>query len=247
MVSTAASASSVSKRYGSGENTVHALRDVSINIAAGQLTAIMGPSGSGKSTLMHLLAGLDSASDGRILVGNTDITRMNDAELTLLRRRRIGFIFQAFNLVPSLSVWDNITLPAALDGRRLSRAEMAHLEELVRSLGIWEQRLRAPHEVSGGQQQRVAIARALGMSPELIFADEPTGNLDSRSGREVLRLLRSACDDHGATVAMVTHDPGAASIADRIVFIADGRIVDDVPGASAEDIAQRMISIEAAR
>ena len=236
----------LSKSYGTERTKVDALRDVSLGIRRGEFTAIMGPSGSGKSTLMHIMAGLDSPSGGRVWLGDAEIGSMDDAQLTLLRRRRIGFVFQSFNLVPTLDVEGNLLLPFELDGRRPTTRERDWLDELEHSLGL-EGRLRhRPHELSGGQQQRVAIARALGTRPELVFADEPTGNLDSRTGREVLELLRSAVTNYGQSIAMVTHDPIAASYADRVVFLADGQVVEDKPRSDAATISQFMLSMEAA-
>ncbi|MDF2442750.1 MAG: putative transport system ATP-binding protein, partial [Subtercola sp.] len=229
--SIAARGTGVSKVYGTGDSATTALDSIDLEIHGGTLTAIMGPSGSGKSTLMHVFAGLDSATSGTILIGDTDITHLDDNALTLLRRRSLGFVFQAFNLVPTLSVLGNVTLPFELDGRRPGAGELAWIRELLGRLGIGMLEARRPHELSGGQQQRVAIARALAMRPQLIFADEPTGNLDSRSSREVLGLLRDLTREYDQTVVLVTHDPVAASHADRVVFIADGRIARDV-GAS---------------
>jgi putative ABC transport system ATP-binding protein len=232
------------KSYGAEHSTVHALRGVSLGIRRGEFTAIMGPSGSGKSTLMHIMAGLDAPSRGRVWVGDTEIGGLDDDALTVLRRRRIGFVFQSFNLVPTLDVAGNILLPFELDGRRPSARESERVERLVERLGLADRLTHRPHELSGGQQQRVAIARALATRPELIFADEPTGNLDSRTGREVLAVLRSATRDEGQSIAMVTHDPVAASFADRIVFLGDGRLVDDRAAMSAPDIARFMLELD---
>jgi putative ABC transport system ATP-binding protein len=234
----------LSKSYGSGTNTVTALDDVSIGLRQGQFTAIMGPSGSGKSTLMHIMAGLDTASSGRAWLGSTEITGLADAELTVLRRRRVGFVFQAFNLVPTLDVRANIRLPFELDGRRPSADETAWTERLIDSLGLRDRLTHRPHELSGGQQQRVAIARALAARPDLVFADEPTGNLDSRTSREVLSLLSAASTEYGQGIAMVTHDPIAASYADRILFLADGRVVEERERSTAEEISTFMLGIE---
>jgi putative ABC transport system ATP-binding protein len=234
------------KRYGQGAGTVTALHDISLGLRRGEFTAIMGPSGSGKSTLMHIMAGLDSPSTGRAWLGDTDITELSDSALTLLRRRRIGFVFQSFNLVPTLDVQGNVLLPFELDGRRPSRDEQAWIDELIDTLGLGARLRHRPHELSGGQQQRVAIARALATRPDLVFADEPTGNLDSRTGREVLGLLATASSRYGQSIAMVTHDPVAASHADRILFLADGRIVRDAPRSSAEEISSFMLSMEVA-
>ncbi|WP_157156356.1 ABC transporter ATP-binding protein [Diaminobutyricimonas sp. LJ205] len=240
----AARVTNLTKTYGEGTGRVDALRDVSLGIRRGEFTAIMGPSGSGKSTLMHIMAGLDTATSGQVFLGDTDITRLGDSQLTLLRRRRIGFVFQAFNLVPTLDVAGNITLPFELDGRKPSVSERVWIDELVQSLGLSERMRHRPHELSGGQQQRVAIARALAGRPDLLFADEPTGNLDSRTGREVLALLAAACTQYGQSIAMVTHDPIAASYADRILVLADGRVVADRPRSSAEEISSLMLNME---
>jgi putative ABC transport system ATP-binding protein len=204
----------------------------------------MGPSGSGKSTLMHVMAGLDSPTSGKAWIGDTEITGLGDVELTILRRRRVGFVFQAFNLVPTLDAQANILLPFDLDGRRPSAIEKARIDDLIESLGLAGRLRHRPHELSGGQQQRVAIARALATGPDLVFADEPTGNLDSRSGREVLALLQTASREHGQSIAMVTHDPIAASHADRVLFLGDGRIVADKPRQSAEEISAYMLAAE---
>ena len=236
----------VGKYYGEGTQRVAALADVSIGIRRGKFTAIMGPSGSGKSTLMHLMAGLDSPTSGRVWLGDADITGLGDAELTKLRRRRIGFVFQSFNLVPTLDVMGNLQLPFALDGRKPSREEQERIDSLVKYLGLTQRVDHRPHELSGGQQQRVAIARALATRPEIIFADEPTGALDSRTSREVLLLLRSAVTESGQSIAMVTHDPVAASYADRILFLADGKIVKDAGAMTAEQISATMLNLEAA-
>ena len=232
------------KSYGAGPGSVHALDDVSIGIRAGQFTAIMGPSGSGKSTLMHVMAGLDSVSAGRVWLGDTEITALGDAQLTVLRRRRVGFVFQSFNLVPTLDVSGNILLPFELDGRKPSADEREWIDHLIDSLGLGNRLTHRPHELSGGQQQRVAIARALGTRPDLIFADEPTGNLDSRTGREVLALLAAASVSYGQSIAMVTHDPIAASYADRIIFLADGRVADERGRSTPEEISSYMLGME---
>jgi putative ABC transport system ATP-binding protein len=237
---------SLGKRYGDGPGAVTALDDVSLGLRRGEFTAIMGPSGSGKSTLMHIMAGLDSPSSGRVWLGDTDITELPDSALTVLRRRRIGFVFQSFNLVPTLDVRGNVMLPFELDGRRPSRDEQEWIDELIDALGLRSRIGHRPHELSGGQQQRVAIARALATRPDLVFADEPTGNLDSRTGREVLGLLASASARYGQSIAMVTHDPLAASHADRILFLADGRIVRDAARSTPEEISAFMLSMEVA-
>jgi len=240
----AARVQNLTKTYGSGESGVRALDSVSVGIRRGEFTAIMGPSGSGKSTLMHIMAGLDAPTSGRVWIGDTEITGLSDLELTILRRRRVGFVFQSFNLVPTLDALGNILLPFDLDGRRPSAIERARIDGLVESLGISGRLRHRPHELSGGQQQRVAIARALATAPDLLFADEPTGNLDSRSSREVLALLASASREHGQSIAMVTHDPVAAAYADRVVFLGDGRIVADKPRQTAEQISAHMLAAE---
>jgi len=237
--------SDLTKSYGSTDSSVTALSGVSIGIRRGQFTAIMGPSGSGKSTLMHIMAGLDSPTSGNVWLGDTEITGLGDAALTILRRRRIGFVFQSFNLVPTLDVMGNIMLPFELDGRKATESEGAWIDELVTGLGLVDRLSHRPHELSGGQQQRVAIARALGTRPDLVFADEPTGNLDSRTSREVLSLLAAASRDYGQSIAMVTHDPIAASYADRILFLADGVVVEDRAKSSPEEISSFMLGMEA--
>ena len=239
----AASVAHITKTYGSGDGTVTALDNVSVGIRRGEFTAIMGPSGSGKSTLMHIMAGLDAPTSGQAWIGDSEITGLGDRDLTLLRRRKAGFIFQAFNLVPTLDVKANILLPFDLDGRRPDPHELRRVQDLVEQLGLGRRLTHRPHELSGGQQQRVAIARALAAAPELIFADEPTGNLDSRTGRDVLRILREASDT-GQSIAMVTHDPVAASFADRVLFLGDGRIVADKPRQSPEQISAHMLRLE---
>ena len=236
----------LTKTYGSGEGEVRALDNVSVGVRRGQFTAIMGPSGSGKSTLMHIMAGLDAPTGGSVFIGDTDITQMNDRDLTILRRRRVGFIFQSFNLVPTLDVKGNILLPFDLDGRKPSALERARIDGLIESLGLGNRLTHRPHQLSGGQQQRVAIARALATAPDLVFADEPTGNLDSRSGREVLSLLAAASAEHGQSIAMVTHDPVAASHADRVLFLGDGRLVADKTRQTPEQISTYMLSAEVA-
>jgi putative ABC transport system ATP-binding protein len=234
------------KSYGTGAGRIDALAGVTIGIERGRFTAIMGPSGSGKSTLMHVMAGLDTPTTGRAWLGDTEITSLDDTQLTLLRRRRIGFVFQSFNLVPTLDIEGNILLPFELDGRKPNTEERAWINRLIASLGLTDRLAHRPHELSGGQQQRVAIARALGTRPDLVFADEPTGNLDSRTGREVLSLLAAASADFGQSIAMVTHDPIAASYADRILFLADGHVVEDLPRSSAEEISRYMLGMERA-
>lgn len=227
------------KDYGEGEGVVHALRDVNVSFDRGRFTAIMGPSGSGKSTLMHTLAGLDSATSGRILFDGADLTRMNDRQLTLLRRDRIGFIFQSFNLLPMFSAEANILMPLILAGRK---PDMRWFDLLVDTLGLGARLGHRPAELSGGQQQRVAIARALIAKPKLVFADEPTGNLDSVSSAEVLGFLRRSVDELGATIIMVTHDAVAASYADRAIVFADGRIVADEAHPTAERMNQLLMA-----
>ncbi|MEU6544899.1 MULTISPECIES: ABC transporter ATP-binding protein [unclassified Streptomyces] len=233
----AARARGLTKAYGSGETAVLALDAVDVDIARGRFTAVMGPSGSGKSTLMHCLAGLDDVSAGRVWLGDTEITGLKDRELTRLRRDRIGFMFQSFNLIPTLTAAENITLPMDIAGRRPDEAWLA---QVVDTLGLRDRLRHRPSQLSGGQQQRVACARALASRPELIFADEPTGNLDSRAGLEVLGFLREAVDRLGQTVVMVTHDPGAAAHADLVLFLGDGRIVDEMRRPTAEAVLERM-------
>ena len=243
-IESVAGVANLGKYYGSGDQRVVALHDVSVGIGRGQFTAIMGPSGSGKSTLMHVMAGLDTPSTGQVWLGGEEISGLGDAELTKLRRRRIGFIFQSFNLVPTLDVRGNIMLPFQLDGKKPSLQEMAWIDALLGQLGLSERLGHRPHELSGGQQQRVAIARALATKPDVIFADEPTGALDSRTGREVLNLLRSAVTNSGQSIVMVTHDPIAASYADRIVFLGDGQVVADRGSMTPEQISATMLGLE---
>ena len=233
----AARAVGATKVYGAGATAVAALDEVSVDVPAHRFTAIMGPSGSGKSTLMHCLAGLDTLTDGQVFVGDVDLGTLSDRDLTLLRRDRIGFVFQAFNLVPTLSARENIVLPARLAGRR---PDQAWLDEVVATVRLGDRLAHRPSELSGGQQQRVAIARALAGRPQVTFADEPTGNLDSRSGAELLGFLRRAVDGMGQTVVMVTHDPLAAANADSVLFLADGRIVDRIDQPTAERVLERM-------
>jgi putative ABC transport system ATP-binding protein len=230
-------ASGLVRRYGEGSTSVEALGGVTLGIEAGRMTAIMGPSGSGKSTLMHLLAGLDIPTEGSVHVDGIDITKLSEKELTLLRRETIGFVFQFFNLLPMLTAEENITLPLAIAGRK---PDSAWLEGLLENVGIADRRNHRPAELSGGQQQRVAVARALITRPKVLFADEPTGNLDSSSSKEVLALLRRAVDEWGQTIVMVTHDAGAAAMADRILFIADGRIVRDLEESTAAEVLAAM-------
>ena len=225
------------KVYGRGDTAVHALDGVTLALPAGRFTAIMGPSGSGKSTLMHCLAGLDTLSSGRVFVGDADLGRMSERELTRLRRDRIGFVFQAFNLLPMLTARENITLPMDLAGRKPDRR---WVDAVINTVGLRFRLKHRPSELSGGQQQRVAVARALAGRPQVIFADEPTGNLDSRSGGEILAFMRRAVDELGQTIVMVTHDPVAAAYADGVVFLADGRIVDRMTAPTAERVLERL-------
>jgi putative ABC transport system ATP-binding protein len=234
------------KVYSQGETSVVALDGVDVTFPRGRFSAIMGPSGSGKSTLLHCLAGLDTATSGRVVVGGADLTGMGDDELTRLRRDRIGFVFQAFNLIPTLTALENITLPLEIAGRRPDKELLYKelLDAVTGAIGLTGRLHHKPAQLSGGQQQRVACARALASRPEIVFADEPTGNLDSRAGMDVLGFLRRAVDEIGQTVAMVTHDPIAASYADRVLFLADGRIVDELPQPSAERVLERMKHLE---
>jgi putative ABC transport system ATP-binding protein len=225
------------KVYGKGDTAVPALDGVTLALPAGRFTAIMGPSGSGKSTLMHCLAGLDTLSSGRVFVGDADLGRMSESELTRLRRDRIGFVFQAFNLLPMLTASENITLPMDLAGRKPDRR---WLDTVIDTVGLRSRLKHRPSELSGGQQQRVAVARALAGRPRVTFADEPTGNLDSRSGGEILAFMRRAVDELGQTIVMVTHDPVAAAYADGVVFLADGRIVDRMTAPTAERVLERL-------
>ncbi|WSF34272.1 ABC transporter ATP-binding protein [Streptomyces sp. NBC_01351] len=238
----AARARKLVKAYGSGETRVVALDDVDVDIMRGAFTAIMGPSGSGKSTLMHCLAGLDTVTSGQIFLDDTEVTGLKDKKLTQLRRDRIGFIFQAFNLLPTLNALENITLPMDIAGRK---PDAEWLNRVVETVGLAGRLKHRPTELSGGQQQRVAVARALAARPQIIFGDEPTGNLDSRAGAEVLGFLRRSVDELGQTIVMVTHDPVAASYADRVIFLADGRIVDEMYGPSADQVLDRMKDFDA--
>ncbi len=228
------------KVYGQGDAAVRALDGVSVGFAPGQFSAIMGPSGSGKSTLMHCMAGLDSITSGQVFVGDVELSSLNDKELTRLRRDRIGFIFQAYNLVPTLSAAENITLPMDIAGRK---PDQVWVDRLIDTVGLRQRLSHRPSELSGGQQQRVAAARALASRPSIVFADEPTGNLDSRSSAEVLEFLRKSVHEFDQTVVMVTHDPSAASYAERVVFLADGRIVDEMTSPTAEKVLDRMKSL----
>jgi putative ABC transport system ATP-binding protein len=231
----------LTRRFGAGETAVDALRGVSLEVPSGQLVAIMGPSGSGKSTLMHLLAGLDKPTSGTVEIAGAEITSLDDASLTLLRRRHIGFVFQFFNLLPMLTAEENVLLPETIAGTTPDRAWM---DELLNRTGIAERRTHRPSELSGGQQQRVAIARALVTKPTIVLADEPTGNLDSKTGGEILDLLRASVDDYGQTIVMVTHEGRAASIADRILFLADGLIVKELTDASAGEVLEVMSTLQ---
>ena len=235
---------SVSKTYGTGTARVAALADVSVDIRAGEFTAVMGPSGSGKSTFMNLAAGLDDPTSGEVWVAGQPLHRMDDDARTLLRRDHVGFVFQAFNLVPTLTAVENVLLPFELAGRRIGDDERAWIDTLVSALGLADRTAHRPSELSGGQQQRVAIARALASRPQIVVADEPTGNLDTRTSREVLALLRTASREYRQTIAMVSHDPVAASYADRILVIADGRIVGDHGRLTPQQISDLMISLE---
>ena len=233
----AARAANVSKSYGDGDAAVYALDDVSVSLAAGEFTAIMGPSGSGKSTLLHVLAGLDRPTSGEIYVGDTEITSLKDKALTLLRRDQIGFIFQSFNLLPTLTAAENIVLPIKIAGRK---PDAFWVQSIVETVGLSERLSHRPSQLSGGQQQRVAAARALASRPQIVFADEPTGALDSRSGAELLGFLRTAVKELGQTVVMVTHDASAAAYADRVLFLADGKIVDEMREPTADSVLDYM-------
>ena len=225
------------KVYGKGDAAVTALDHISVAFPKQQFTAIMGPSGSGKSTLLHCLVGLDSLTSGKIVIGSTELGTLSEKQLTLLRREKVGFIFQSYNLVPTLTAADNIVLPLAIAGRK---PDAAVLEQVVTTMRLGDRLSHRPNELSGGQQQRVAAARALVSKPDIIFADEPTGNLDSRSGAELLSFLRSAVDDAGQTIVMVTHDPGAAARADRVVFLADGKVVREMAHPTTDAILEYM-------
>ena len=236
-VNYAARAVKVSKIYGEGDAAVRALDSVSVGFPKGRFTAIMGPSGSGKSTLMHCLAGLDVVTSGNVYLGQTDLSVLDDKRLTQLRRDQVGFIFQAFNLLPTLTALENITLPLDLAGKK---PDQAWLDAVVQTVGLGGRLAHRPGELSGGQQQRVAVARALVARPEIVFADEPTGNLDSRAGAEILAFMWQAARELGQTIVMVTHDPVAASYAGRVVFLNDGRVVDQMAEATAERVLDRM-------
>ncbi|WP_327043497.1 ABC transporter ATP-binding protein [Microbispora sp. NBC_01189] len=236
----AALARDVVKIYGRGDTAVRALDGATLSIPAGRFTAVMGPSGSGKSTLMHALAGLDTVDEGQVLIGDTDLAGLSERQRTLLRREHVGFVFQSFNLVPTLTAAENIELPLTLAGRR---ADQGWIDELVEMLGLADRLLHRPAELSGGQQQRVAVARALAARPRIVFADEPTGNLDSRAGEALLGFLRHAAHELGQTIVMVTHDATAAAYADRVVFLADGRVVGELPGPTVPEILSRMAGL----
>jgi len=232
----AASALDAVKVYGRGDSEVRALDGITVSFASGELTAIMGPSGSGKSTLMHCLAGLDALTSGAVFIGDLSLARLNDKQLTELRRSKIGFVFQAYNLVPTLTAEENIVLPLMLGGET---GDAEWIDEVVATVGLADRLSHRPSELSGGQQQRVAVARAMAGQPDIIFADEPTGNLDSHTSAEILDFLRRAVREYGQTIVMVTHDPNAASYADRVVFLGDGRIVDEMVRPTAESIIDR--------
>jgi putative ABC transport system ATP-binding protein len=237
----AARAVGLSKVYGEGDAAVRALDDVSVEFERARYTAIMGPSGSGKSTLLHCMAGLDTPTSGQVFIGDVDLTMLSEKALTLLRRRSVGFVFQAYNLVPTLTASENITLPLDIAGEETDKA---WFDEVVDTVGIRDRLSHRPAELSGGQQQRVAGARALVSRPEIVFADEPTGNLDSKASQEILTFLQSAVKDHGQTIVMVTHDASAASFADRIVFLGDGRVVDEMMEPTTDRILDRLKSLE---
>ncbi len=241
-VGVAARAVDASKVYGSGEAEVRALNNISVAFQTARLTAIMGPSGSGKSTLLHCMAGLDRLTSGQIFLGDVEISRANEKELTLIRRDKLGFIFQAYNLIPTLNALENMTLPMSLAG---TKPDPAWLDTIVQTVRLGDRLKHRPSELSGGQQQRVAVGRALLSRPEIVFADEPTGNLDSRSGAEILTFMRKAVDDLGQTIVMVTHDPIAAGYADRVVFLADGAIVDELADPNADSVLDKMKSLGA--
>jgi putative ABC transport system ATP-binding protein len=236
----AVSAVDITRRYGSDNSAVDALAGVSIDVPNGEFVAVMGPSGSGKSTLLHILAGLDAPSSGSVSIGGREITDLSDRQLTLLRRSQIGFVFQAFNLLPMLNAEENVLLPLQLARRKPDRR---WVEQVLASVGLTDRRSHRPAELSGGQQQRVAIARALVTEPTVLFADEPTGNLDSRSGQQILALLRDASKAHGQTTVMVTHDPRAAAIADRVVYLSDGVVVSDLERPTEEAVLELMSEV----
>jgi putative ABC transport system ATP-binding protein len=233
----AAKAVQVTKVFGQGQTEVRALDNVSVDLPAGRFTAIMGPSGSGKSTLMHCLAGLDRITSGQIFIGDVELSKLSEKQLTLLRREKVGFVFQAFNLLPTLTAAENVELPLAIAGRKPDRA---FLDRVIDAVGLRERLSHKPAELSGGQQQRVAAARAMASKPAIVFADEPTGNLDSASGTELLGFMRRSVDEYGQTIVMVTHDPNAASFADHVLFLVDGRIVDEMANPTAEKVLDLM-------
>jgi putative ABC transport system ATP-binding protein len=233
-------ANDLKRRYGEGDTAVDALRGVSLQVRAGELVAVMGPSGSGKSTLMHILAGLDKPTSGTVEIAGTEITALGDSQLTKLRREHIGFVFQFFNLLPMLDAEENVVLPLSIAGEK---PDKAWLDEILQKTGLASRRAHRPSELSGGEQQRVAISRALITRPTILFADEPTGNLDSKTGGEILSLIRDSVDTYGQTIVMVTHEARAASIADRILFLADGLIVKELAGATAEDVLTVMSTL----
>jgi putative ABC transport system ATP-binding protein len=236
----ASEAIGATKVYGSGATEVRALDDVSVALTRGRFTAVMGPSGSGKSTLVHCLAGLDTLSSGQVFLGDAELGALSDKALTLLRRERVGFVFQSFNLLPPLTARENVTLPMALAG---TKPDPQWIDTVIDTVGLSDRIAHRPHELSGGQQQRVAVARALASRPDIVFADEPTGNVDSGAGAEILGFLRHAVDTFGQTVVMVTHDPVAAAYSDRVVFLADGKVVADLEAPTADDVISRMRTI----
>jgi putative ABC transport system ATP-binding protein len=238
----AAHVTDLTKVYGEGQAEVRALDGVTLDLYAGEFTAVMGPSGSGKSTLMHCCAALDTATDGSVVIGDTDLSTLKDKALTRLRRDQVGFVFQSFNLVPTLTAEENILLPLSIAGRK---PDVQWYDTVIDTVGLRDRLSHRPNELSGGQQQRVAVARALASRPAIVFADEPTGNLDSRSGAEVLTLLRRSVDEFGQTVVMVTHDPVAAAFTDRVVLLADGRIVDEIRDPTREAVLERMTGLDA--
>jgi len=240
VVRIAARAVEAAKVYGTGNAAVRALDGISVEFAASRFTAVMGPSGSGKSTLLHCMAGLDDLTSGRVFIGDTDITTLNEKKLTVLRREKIGFVFQAYNLLPTLNAAENITLPLDIARRKPDRA---WVDTVIQTMGLGDRLDHRPAELSGGQQQRVAAARALASRPEIVFADEPTGNLDSRSSAELLGFMQQAVREYGQTIVMVTHDPMAAAYASRVVFLADGRVVDEMPEPTADRVLDRMKSL----
>jgi putative ABC transport system ATP-binding protein len=232
----AARAEEVTKVYGTGDTAVRALNNITVEFVAARYTAIMGPSGSGKSTLLHCLAGLDRVTAGRVMLGDVDITAVSEKELTVVRRDKIGFVFQSYNLIPTLNAIENITLPLSLAGKK---PDKQWLDRVITTVGLADRLKHRPSELSGGQQQRVAVARALASRPQVIFADEPTGNLDSKASAEILEFMRQAVTDLGQTIVMVTHDPAAAGYSDRVVFLADGQIVDELQNPTADTVIER--------